>query len=211
MVINWLAVWFGWRAANFISKPCIILALLGWFFSAIGFSSPALWFGIGLIFALLGDMLLMFKGKGFLFGMAAFMGTHIAYSFGFNQGFFRMDAPVFATAMVIFSLWILVFTSLRKGARTNPEYRRMEIPLIAYNLLILVTVISALTTLFRAGWLPVSAGLVSCGAVLFLFSDALLAYDRFIQPLPTARLWKRVTYQLAQLAIIAGVLINFSA
>ena len=87
----------------------------------------------------------------------------------------------------------------------------MEIPLITYNLLILVMVISALTTHFRAGWTPVSAGLVSCGAVLFLFSDALLAYDRFIQPLPTARLWKRVTYQLAQLAIIAGVLINFSA
>ena len=93
MAINWLAVWFGWRTANFISKPCIILALLGWFFSIVGFSFPALWFGIGLIFALLGDTLLMFKGKSFLFGMAAFMGTHIAYSLGFNQGSSQMDAP----------------------------------------------------------------------------------------------------------------------
>ena len=94
MAINWLAVWFGWRTANFISKPFIILALLGWFFSTAGFSFPALWFGIGLTFALLGDTLLMFKGKSFLFGMAAFMRTHIAYILGFNQAFSRMTPAI---------------------------------------------------------------------------------------------------------------------
>ena len=83
--------------------------------------------------------------------------------------------------MIVFSLWMLVFTTLRKGALQNPEYRKMEVPLIAYNLLILAMVISALMTHFRTGWQPISAGLVSIGAVLFLFSDALLAFDRFIQ------------------------------
>jgi len=211
MALNWLAVWYGWGTANFISKPCVILALLGWFISTVEISFPVLWFGIGLSFALLGDTLLMFKGKSFLFGMAAFMGTHIAYSLGFTQGSSQLDVPIFAAAMIVFSLRMLVFTTLRSGALTNPEYRKMEIPLIVYNLLILVMVISALTTNFRFHWQPISAGLISCGAVLFLFSDALLAYDRFIQPLPRARLWKRMTYQLAQLAIISGVLINFSA
>ena len=83
--------------------------------------------------------------------------------------------------------------------------------MIVYNLLILMMVISALMTNFRANWQPASAGLVSCGALLFLFSDVLLAFDRFIRPLPTARIWKRVTYQLGQLAIITGVLLTFSA
>ena len=211
MAFNWLAAWFDWKIANFVTKPAIILALMGWFFSTSGLSFPALWFGIGLIFALAGDTLLMIKGKGFLFGMAAFMVTLIAYTLGFNQDFPKMTAAVIATAMTVFSLWILVFTTLRKGALHNPDYRKMEIPLIAYNLLIVAMVISALLTHFRAGWPSVSAGLVSIGAVLFLFSDALLAFDRFIQPLPIARLWKRVTYQLGQLAIIAGVLITFSA
>ena len=211
MVLNWLAVWFDWKTANFVTKPAIILTLIGWFFSTSGFSFPALWFGIGLVFALLGDNLLMLKGKSFLFGMAAFMATNVAYIIGFNQEFPQMDPATYATAMIVFSLWMLVFTTLRRGALVNPDYRKMEIPLIAYNLLILVMVISALTTNFHTNWQPVSAGLVSCGAVMFLFSDALLAFDCFIQPLPTARLWKRVTYQLGQLAIIAGVLINFSA
>jgi hypothetical protein len=29
--------------------------------------------------------------------------------------------------------------------------------------------------------------------------------------MPTARLWKRVTYQLGQLAIISGIVLTFSA
>jgi hypothetical protein len=48
-------------------------------------------------------------------------------------------------------------------------------------------------------------------ALLFLFLDVLLAVDRLIWPLATARLWKRFTYQLDQLAIIAGALLTFSA
>ena len=211
MAINWLAVWFDWKTANFITKPAIILALIGWLISISEFSFPVLWFGIGLIFALVGDTLLMIKGKGFLFGMAAFMVTQIAYIIGFNQEILRMNPATYATAMIVFSLWMLVFTTLRSGALQSQEYRKMEVPLIAYNLLILAMVISALMTHFRTGWQPISAGLVSIGAAMFLFSDALLAFDRFIRPLPTARLWKRVTYQLGQLAIIAGVLITFSA
>ncbi len=211
MAINWLAVWFGWRSANFISKPSIILALTGWLFSNILFSFPALWFAVGLIFALAGDTLLMFKGKSLLGGMIAFMGTQVAYILGFNQAFSKAAPAEIAVAMIVFSLWMPVFLALRQGALPNPDYRKIEAPLIAYNLLIVVMVISALTTHFRAGWTSIPAGLVSCGAILFLFSDTLLAYDRFIQPLPTARLWKRVTYQLGQLAIIAGVVLTFSA
>ncbi len=211
MAINWLAVWFGWRSANYISKPSIILALLGGFFLSVGFSFPALWFGIGLIFALLGDTLLMFKGRAFLFGMAAFMLTHTFYILGFTQTKPIITPAVSALTLIVLSMWMLVFPTLRRGALLNVEYRKLEVPLIAYSLLITGMVISALTTYFNVEWTPISAGLVSCGAVLFLFSDALLAYDRFIQPLPTARLWKRVTYQLGQLAIITGVVLTFSA
>ncbi|MDP2989997.1 MAG: lysoplasmalogenase [Kiritimatiellota bacterium] len=211
MGLNWLAIWFDWKLANYLSKPAIILALLGWFFSTAGLSFPALWFGIGLAFALAGDTLLLFPGKCFLYGTTAFMVTHIAYIIGFNQSLPVMSPAIIALIMISFSLWVLIFTILRRAARSNEAYRTIEIPLIVYNLMILLMVISALTTKFRSEWLPAASALVSCGALLFLFSDVLLAVDRFIQPLPTARLWKRVTYQLGQLAIIAGVLLTFSA
>ncbi len=116
-----------------------------------------------------------------------------------------------ALALISLALWLLLYITLRRGARENPAFRKLEIPLIIYNLMIMLMVISALTTNFRLEWPRPAAVLVSCGALLFLFSDALLGADRFIRPLPNSRLWKRVTYQLGQLAIIAGVLLTFSA
>ncbi len=85
MCVNWLSVWFGWKAANYLSKPALILALIAWFYSIIGFSFPSQWFAIGLVFALAGDVLLLFQGKYFLIGMISFMLMHIAYIAGFNQ------------------------------------------------------------------------------------------------------------------------------
>jgi uncharacterized membrane protein YhhN len=211
MGVNWLAIWFNWKIANYISKPAIILALLGWYFTKAGASSSALWFGIGLVFALVGDTLLLLPGRSFLLGVTAFMLTHAAYIIGFNQAPPVMSPKIIVLTLVCFYLWLILYANLRKGALTNSDFLKMEIPLIIYNLVILLMVISALATNFRTNWLPAASTLVSCGALLFLFSDVLLAVDRFIQPLPTARLWKRVTYQLGQLAIIAGVLLTFSA
>ena len=120
MAVNWAAVWFGWKTANFISKPAIISALLGWFFSTAGFSTPALWFGIGLGCALAGDTLLLFKRKGFLPGVAAFMLMHSAYIIGFNQAPQRITPAIAALILASFSLWAWLFASLRPKAVANP-------------------------------------------------------------------------------------------
>jgi alkenylglycerophosphocholine hydrolase len=209
--MNWLAVWFNWKSANFISKPSIIISLLGWLFSTTYLDVPAAWFSMGLAFALAGDTLLMFKGKSFLFGMIAFMLMHAMYIIGFNQSAFDINPTIIILSLASITIWIILFSSLRNSALLNPEYRQLEIPLIGYNIIILMMVISSLMTNFRSDWSPAASVLVSCGALLFFFSDVLLAVDRFINPMPTARLWKRVTYQLGQLAIISGIVLTFSA
>lgn len=45
---------------------------------------------------------------------------------------------------------------------------------------------------------------VALGAVCFMLSDALLATNRFVQPLPLAQLWVLATYYAAQLLIVGG-------
>jgi len=82
-------------------------------------------------------------------------------------------------------------------------------PLALYSLVISLMVFSALSTLSRSDWAPGAAGLTASGALLFLFSDILLAVDRFVKPIPPARLWKRVAYQLGQLALTAGAMLHF--
>jgi uncharacterized membrane protein YhhN len=46
---------------------------------------------------------------------------------------------------------------------------------------------------------------VALGACLFMLSDALLATNRFVQPLPVASLWVLANYYAAQWLIAANV------
>jgi uncharacterized membrane protein YhhN len=62
-------------------------------------------------------------------------------------------------------------------------------------------------TLFRPAWDAEAAVLAACGALLFTFSDLYLAFDRFVEPIPGARLMVRITYHLGQLALAAGVIL----
>jgi uncharacterized membrane protein YhhN len=50
-----------------------------------------------------------------------------------------------------------------------------------------------------------SAVWVAVGACFFMLSDALLATNRFISPLPLAQLWVLATYYAAQILIVRHV------
>ena len=47
---------------------------------------------------------------------------------------------------------------------------------------------------------------VGIGATLFLASDALIAYDRFVRPLAWGHVVVHITYHLGQLLIVLGML-----
>ena len=64
---------------------------------------------------------------------------------------------------------------------------------------------SAWATLFRPAWTPLRRGLAVAGASLFFASDAMLAWDRFVTPSPSADLRVIVTYHLGQVALAASI------
>jgi hypothetical protein len=67
-------------------------------------------------------------------------------------------------------------------------------------------------TLFRADWpSPLAAALAALGAMLFFYSDAILAWIKFVAPVKNGRLMNMITYHLGQIALIAGVLIQFTS
>ena len=59
-------------------KPLPVLALLGWLHDAPP-SDYRRWISLGLIFSLLGDVLLAWPGDLFVFGLGAFLVAHLAY------------------------------------------------------------------------------------------------------------------------------------
>jgi hypothetical protein len=46
--------------------------------------------------------------------------------------------------------------------------------------------------------------------MLFFYSDAILAWIKFVAPIKNGRMMNMITYHLGQIALIAGVLIQFT-
>ena len=69
--------------------------------------------------------------------------------------------------------------------------------------------LSALLTLFSSWWNAYAAVLVSSGAILFYFSDTLLAWNKFVTPVKNGRLVNMILYHLGQFALVAGVMLQF--
>ena len=209
MAFDWLAVWHGWQRVNYLTKPAAVAFLLAWLWSVSHLSGNLLGFGAGLFFSLLGDIFLLLTYRYFIYGLAAFLLAHIAYVVAFNPTPPPVSIASFVIALLLISIWSLVYAVIRRGLAQKSAYHRMFIPVGVYSAVITLMFFSALMTFFRTDWLPLSASLVACGAGLFFCSDIMLALDRFVQPFPHARLWVRITYHLGQLALIAGALLNF--
>ena len=70
---------------EFISKPAVMVCLFIWLYLATGLQGAALWFGLGVLFSLVGDTFLLWLDRMFIFGLAAFLLAHICYIIGFKD------------------------------------------------------------------------------------------------------------------------------
>jgi uncharacterized membrane protein YhhN len=204
-----LALWKGWHKLEYLAKPAVMVCLLVWLFTTAGLHGALLWFGIGILFSLAGDIALMFVDRFFIPGLIAFLLAHIAYLIGFNT-------PLPQTTMVwsIILAVVLGLGSVRVLRRIVGSIRakgqnRLVVPIIIYGTMITLMLLAAMLTLFRLDWNATAAVLVSFGAALFYFSDIALAWHRFVSPIRNGRMLNIGMYHLAQIAIIVGVVMQF--
>ena len=147
----------------------------------------------GLALSWLGDVALLWPRQGFVPGLVAFLLAHLAYLLAFTRGA-RFGAwwPAFAAYALIAGgilalLWPGVPAPLR-GA------------VLAYVICLASMAAQALVRWHvrrgshEAAW----ARSAALGGALFVFSDAMLATDRFAQPLPAASLFVLPAYWAAQ-------------
>ena len=66
--LHWLARLRHWRWLDLITKPLVLLFLIFWSLSITRWEGGMLWFGLALVFSLLGDILLMLPPRVFLGG-----------------------------------------------------------------------------------------------------------------------------------------------
>jgi uncharacterized membrane protein YhhN len=70
---DWVATGFNWKLVRYITKPATLLILILWFVQIGGLEGRLLWFGLGLVFSLAGDIFLMLPSRFFIGGLIAFL------------------------------------------------------------------------------------------------------------------------------------------
>jgi uncharacterized membrane protein YhhN len=214
-VVDWIAVAKGWKRVEAIAKPgtmVVLFLLLVQGLVVTGFGSlPLICFGVGILFSLAGDVFLLLSDRWFIAGLLAFLLAHVAYIVGFN-----LPLPVVSPIWSVGLALVLALSAGRILRRIVAGLRvkglqRLIGPVVLYGTVITIMLLSAMLTLFRPDWpSTAAAGLVSVGAMLFFFSDIILAWNKFVAPIKNGRLMNMVAYHLGQIALIAGVILQFA-
>jgi len=196
-VLDWIAVSDRFRSQRleFIAKPATTVALIALCIAVVP-SSPAerAWFIAALILCLAGDVFLMLPKEQFILGLASFLIGHVAFIAGLSL---EIKATHLAVAFPIVALVGAALGSrLIRGARAGGQGKLVG-PLVAYVAVIATMASFALAT--GNAWAGV-------GAVLFMTSDALNGWGRFVRPIPAERVAIMVTYHLA----LAGLVVSLT-
>lgn len=204
-----LALWKGWRRLEFVAKPAVMVCLFIWLYATAGLHGALLWFGIGILFSLAGDIALIFINRLFMLGLINFLMGHVAYLIGFNT-----PPPLTTTVWSLGLAVVIGLGSVRVQRRIVGSIRakgqkQLVVPVIIYGTVITLMLLAAMLTLFRPDWDTTAALLVSFGAAMFYFSDIILAWHRFVSPIKNGRMLNIGMYHLAQIAIVVGAVMQF--
>ena len=147
------------------------------------------WIAIGLFFSLVGDIALLWPACYFLPGLAAFLVTHIAYLIAFTRDA-KFPARPFIWLLylaIAAALFILLFPDLPRG---------LKIPVALYSLLLATMASQAMGRFLVLK--SRSTRNAALGAILFMLSDLLLAFDHFHSAIFLAPVLVLTPYYLAQ-------------
>lgn len=205
-----LALQKNWFKLEVVAKPAVMLCLFLWLFTTVGLQDALLWFGMGILFSMLGDVLLMISlDRLFLYGLVAFLLAHVFYIVGFN-----IPIPELSAWSVILAILIgwggakvirrILVSVIEKGQG------RLRLPITIYGVVISIMLLSAMIKLNDLSWNAGAAILVSLGAFLFYISDVILAWNKFVAPIQGGRIYNIAAYHLGQIALISGVVVQYS-
>jgi alkenylglycerophosphocholine hydrolase len=191
---DWWAVDTDRRRVEYVLKPLTMVLLIATALALEPTSDAARLFLVaGLVFSLAGDVFLMLDDKFFIGGLSSFLVGHVMYVVALLQ--FDIEPPALLVGVVIVLVASAVVGSrvVRGSSDTDP---RLPVPVAAYLAVISLMVVTAIGT-------TIAAAIV--GALLFFASDGLLGWNRFVAPIPRARLMLNSLYHLGQVGLVLAL------
>jgi len=150
---------------------------------------------IALVFSLVGDVFLMLPTDKFIQGLISFLVAHIFYIVAFTLGFgpyFEFSLLVPAAIYAVIFLWILL-----------PKTGKMKPAVIIYSLTLMVFLWQATGRFYYIA--ETTALLTLFGAILFIISDTILAYSRFLKKYKFSQTLIHLTYWGAQVLLALSI------
>lgn len=175
-------------------KPMIMASLMGYYI--VTSRKQANGFILAMIFALMGDIFLYFKGNDFfLLGLGSFLIMQVLYGITFlrykiqnlKAGLPRVLPVIILAAAILWLLW--------------PGLGDMRIPVTVYTSAIGFMVCSAFLVDTRQPVYP----WLAIGVILFLISDAAIGFSKFGRSAAWADYLVLSTYMAAQYLIVTSM------
>ncbi len=207
--LDWASTWKGWKIRLYIAKPATLFFLILWTYQVTHWQGGMIWFGIALVFSLLGDIALMLNARYFMVGLASFLLAHLSFLIGFNQVPPPLTVGTILMAVLVGISAARVLRTLKPGILKVPRKKRFLTAVVAYGFTLALMVFSALVTNFRTEWEVLPAFLCAGGAILFYISDTLLGYDRFVVKVKHGQSYVHLTYHLGQIGLVTGAMLHF--
>ena len=216
------------EAVRFFSKPLLMILLFAFYVQTIAGNWNRLhkFLAASLVFSWIGDVALMYVPKTaddvalmgipknpnyFLAGLAAFLIAHILYAISFANVSNKSKAPILRLKpWVIIPLVIYMLTllyALVPAISDNELTKPFLGPVIIYSAAIATMVAFALNRYGRVS--DKSFALLFGGALLFMFSDSIIAISKFIHPFASSGILIMILYIAGQYFIVKGGIAQF--
>lgn len=204
-LLHLYAVYANLPNLRFFTKPLICLSLIFILYKETGLKKNIeKLVAVGLFFGCLGDIFLMLNENMFVAGLASFLIGHILYVIAFSK-------QTSAKALSKHKSYILIAGILASFCYylysiLQPSLGPLKTPVILYIIVIAAMAFFAYTRRYQTNTLSFIISLV--GALLFIFSDSILAINKFVAYLANSGLYIMSSYILAQYFITLGIILD---
>ena len=196
-ITNLTSAWFENRTLLKISKYLLLPVLLLTYL--FGSEIRLIWFILAIVLGWIGDVLLSLNGGPVYLrlGLVAFLLGHIGYSIGFLV---LAQGVHFSSLVISLVVTIPLCVLLLKSIAASPDMKK---PVAVYGAVIFIMCISALQLLIAD--VTLGTALIFTGALVFIYSDAQMAYFLFHRIPKRYELIVMAPYILAQGLIVLGL------
>ncbi len=159
---------------------------------------------LALLFSMGGDVLLMPYFDNFMLGLASFLIAHVFYIIAFMKDNCLKDGikkSKVSVAILLIAYSVLIYILVTNMLSSGTELAMIS-AVVVYASVITVMVLSTIS--LQSINSNLETKLMMVGAILFMFSDSVIAINKFVFEIPLSGLWIMTAYTLAQWLITVG-------